>query len=92
MATAALVTAAVASVVGAGYSAYSGERQNKLQKKEAQKQANIVAEEKAKALEARKQQIDQQRMQMGATGTGTRGFSGAGVRARIGGTGTNTLG
>lgn len=85
----AAIVAAVSALAGAGYSMYSGERQNKLQRKEARKQANAIAEEKAVALEKRKQMIDQQRMQMGATGQGTRGFSSSGIKARVG---NDTLG
>ena len=84
MATAAVVTAAVAAVAGTGYSIYSGEKQRREQKKAAREQQAAINAEKAQALDARKQMIDQQRMQLAGNGSGTRGVSTQGVRARLG--------
>ena len=41
---------------------------------------------------AGRQKINQMRMQMAGTGTGTRGYSSSGIKARVGGTDSNTLG
>lgn len=97
MASAAIATAAIvgaaAAAGGTAYSVYSGERQNKLQKKEAKKQQKAIDEQNAIALSERKQKIDQMRMQMAGTGQGTRGTSSSGIKASIGGgMGGNTLG
>lgn len=92
IATAAIVSA-VAAAGSAGYSMYQGEKANKQQKKEAQRQQAAIDEQNAMALSERKQRIDQMRMQMAGTGAGTRGTSSAGIKARIGGgLGGNTLG
>lgn len=85
----AAIVSAIAAVAGASYSVYSGERQDKTQRKAIRKQERAIAEEKAEALEKRRQQIDQQRMQLAGTGQGTRGTSTSGVKAVLG---NNVLG
>ena len=96
MGTAAIATAAIVSAIAAaGSTAYSvrqGEKANKAQKEEARRQQAAIDEENAMALSERKQKINQLRMQMGGTGTGTRGYSSSGIKARVGGAGGNTLG
>lgn len=85
--------AVAAAVLGAAASVYHGEKERKAQKSAARRQQKAIDEQKKEALETRKQQINQQRMQMAGTGEGTRGTSTSGVSANIGGTGTgNTLG
>ena len=86
-------TIAAAAIASAAFSVYQGQRQNKLQKKEARKQQRAKKKKKEQALADRKQQINQMRMQMSGTGQGTRGTSTSGVAAQIGGArGENTLG
>ena len=80
----AAIVSAIAAVAGASYSAYSGERQNRLQKKAYREQNRAIAEEKATELAQRKQMIDKQRMQLAGNGQGTRGTSRAGIKATIG--------
>lgn len=87
------VVAAVAAVAGAAAGIYQGEKQRKLQKKEAREQQKAINEQKKQALADRTQQINQMRMQMAGTGEGTRGTSTSGVTANIGGARNgNTLG
>ena len=92
MATAAVVSA-LAAAGSTAYSVRQGEKANKEQKKEAQRQQAAIDEQNAQALSERKQKINQMRMQMAGTGQGTRGYSSSGVKARIGGgAGGNFLG
>ena len=80
----AAVISAIAAVAGTSYSIYSGERQEKAQKKAYREQNKAIAEEKATELAQRKQMIDKQRMQLAGNGQGTRGTSRAGIKATIG--------
>lgn len=80
----AAIVAAVSALAGTGYSIHSGRQQEKAQKKAMREQNAAIAEEKAAALETRKQMIDRQRMQLAGNGQGTRGTSRAGIKATIG--------
>lgn len=80
----AAIVSAIAAVAGASYSVYSGERQEKAQKKAYREQNKAIAEEKATEFARRKQMIDKQRMQLAGNGQGTRGTSRAGIKATIG--------
>lgn len=81
--------AAVTSALIAGGSAWKGANEASHERKRARsaqaEQERAIAEEKARALETRKQQINQQRAQLGGTGAGTRGTNVQGIKANIGG-------
>ena len=71
----------------------AGKKADKAQRAELARQQQAIDEQNKQALSERKQKIDQMRMQMAGRGTGTRGTSSSGVKARIGGgMGDNTLG
>lgn len=90
LATAALVTSAVAGVASTGYSIYQGKKQEKEAKRlQAQQQAQINEEKKA-AENERRGLLSTQRYQMGLdSGFSTSGTSSVG---RVLTTGESTLG
>lgn len=89
----AAIVSALAAAGSTAYSVRQGEKQNKIQKREARKQQKAIDEENARSLSERKQKIDQMRMQMAGTGEGTRGVSSSGIKANVGGaTANNVLG
>ena len=72
LATAALVTSAVAGVASTGYSIYQSQKQSKEAAKQQKidrimqaEQANQIAQEKQNALDERKGLLSKQRYQMG---------------------------
>jgi hypothetical protein len=67
--------------MASGYGAY---KERQAAKKEQTLQRNALEEQKREALQRRKNMIDAQREQLGGTGTGTRGYSTAGIKASIG--------
>lgn len=95
MAEAAIATAAIVSAVasvGAATNSYvQGQQANRRAKNQAKAQQAEINRQKEIELGERKNLIDQQRMQLGGGGSGTRGTSSAGVRAKIS-SGTETLG
>lgn len=84
-----MVVAALAQMTNEYVKSRKQERRAKSQK-EAQDAA--IAEENAKALESRKQRIDQIRSQVAGQGAGTRGVSSAGLGSSGSGSTETTLG
>lgn len=83
MATGAAITAAVTAALAAGTSAYGQHQQSKAARTQRRNQNRALAKERASALEERRTLIDQQRENLSADGSGTRGFSSAGVSANV---------
>jgi hypothetical protein len=79
----AAVIAAIAGVASATNSYVQGKQEQRRAKNAAEEQQAQQAKQDALALEKRKNLIDAQRMQIGATGRGTRGSSSSGVKATI---------
>lgn len=73
----------VAEVATAIVSMVGSHQERKAAKTQRRNQNAAIAAEKQKELEKRKTLIDQQRENLGATGTGTRGFSASGIKANI---------
>lgn len=73
----------VASVASAIVSVVGEHQKHKAAKTQRRNQQRALEKEKQAALEERKGQIDMQRENLSATGTGTRGFSSSGIKANI---------
>lgn len=80
IAAAAAVVASVATGIASNVSANRQAHRAEAVRKD---QERAIAEEKEQELQKRKTLIDQQRMQLGATGRATKGTSSAGVKASI---------
>lgn len=79
----AAATALVASVVTGISSNVSANRQAHRAEAIRKDQERAIAKEKEQELQKRKTLVDQQRMQLGATGKATKGTSLSGVKASI---------
>ena len=73
----------VAEVVTAAVQLMGSHQERKAAKTQRRNQNRAIAAERQRALEERKTLIDQQRENLGATGTGTKGYSSSGIKANI---------
>ena len=69
--------------LGLGASLFGAHKERKKAKKELRLQQADLARQRAQELESRKNLINQQREQLTATGSGTRGYSTAGIKANV---------
>lgn len=71
------------AIAGLASSLYGAHKERKQAKKELRLQQADLARQRAQELETRKNLINQQREQLTATGSGTRGYSTAGIKANV---------